>query len=173
MALISRNRTTTYGELRDQIDHLRGGLSSIGVGRGDRVALLCGNGRHFVITYFATVGIDAVVVPLNPLRLAPELENEIASFGAHVVVIEKLSAGTGANADRSQVPTVATVISSEHGSGPKETQSIDELLNADPAPIAADKFIWPTVTKRLRRHWLGRCHQQKRESSGRSRHGAD
>ena len=173
MTLISRNRTTTDGELRGQIDHLCGGFTSIGVGRGDRGALLCGNGRNFVITYFATVGIGAVAVPLNPLGLTPELENEIASVGAKVVVIEKLSAGTWANVDRSQAPTVAKVISSEHGSGSKETQSIDELLNANPAPIAAEKFIWPTVGKRLRRHWLGRGHQQKRESSGRSRHGAD
>ncbi|WP_394939914.1 AMP-binding protein [uncultured Ilumatobacter sp.] len=140
VALISRNRTTTYGELRDQIDHLRGGLASIGVGRGDRVALLCGNGRHFVITYFATVGLGAVAVPLNPLSPAPELETEIAAVGAKVVVIEKLSAGTWANVDRSQVPTVATVISSEHGSGPEGTQSIDELLKADPVPIAEVAF---------------------------------
>lgn len=135
VALISRNRTTTYGELRDQIDHLRGGLASIGVGRGDRVALLCGNGRHFVITYFAAVGLGAIAVPLNPLSPAPELENEIVAVGAKVVVIEKLSAATWSNVDRARVPTVATVISSEHGSGPEGTQSVDGLLEADPVPV--------------------------------------
>ncbi len=136
IALISRNRTTTYGELRDQIDHLRGGLASIGVGRGDRVALLCGNGRHFVITYFATVGLGAVAVPLNPLSPAPELETEIATVGAKVVVIEKLSAATWANVDRARVPTVATVISSEQGSGSDGSLTVDGLLTIDPVAVA-------------------------------------
>ena len=67
VALISRGRETTYGDLRDQIARLRGGLAAIGVERGDRVAMLCGNTRHFVITYFATVGLGAIAVPLNPL----------------------------------------------------------------------------------------------------------
>jgi hypothetical protein len=33
---IGRGRETTYGALRDQIDHLRGGLAGLG-GVGDRV----------------------------------------------------------------------------------------------------------------------------------------
>ncbi|MGE3589955.1 MAG: AMP-binding protein, partial [Ilumatobacteraceae bacterium] len=45
MAVISRGRETTYGELRDQVAHVRGGLAAFGIGPGDRVALLCGNGR--------------------------------------------------------------------------------------------------------------------------------
>ena len=43
VALISRNRETTYGALREQVAVLRGGLAGLGIGRGDRVALLLGN----------------------------------------------------------------------------------------------------------------------------------
>ena len=107
VALISRGRPTTYGTLREQVDRLRGGLAGIGVRRGDRVALLCSNSRHFVVSYLATVGLGAVAVPLNPLSPARELEPEIAQVGATVVVIEKLSAATWANVDRSLVPSVA------------------------------------------------------------------
>ena len=35
-ALISRGRTTTYGELRQQVGSLRGGLIGIGIDPGDR-----------------------------------------------------------------------------------------------------------------------------------------
>ncbi len=45
VALISRNRETTYAELRDQVSRLRGGLAATGVGAGDRVAIMCGNIR--------------------------------------------------------------------------------------------------------------------------------
>ena len=102
IALISRNRPTTYGELRDIVGRLRGGLASIGVERGDRVAFLCGNGVPFVATYLATLGLGAVAVPLNPLSPALEIEPEIDKIGAKVVVIEKLSAATWMNVDRSR-----------------------------------------------------------------------
>jgi acyl-CoA synthetase (AMP-forming)/AMP-acid ligase II len=65
VAVISRNRPTTYGALREQVANMRGALAAIGVGRGDRVALLCPNGRFFVVTYLATLGLGAVAVPLR------------------------------------------------------------------------------------------------------------
>jgi len=135
VALVSRNRETTYGVLRGQIDALRGGLSALGVQRGDRVALLCSNSRHFVITYFATVGLGAVAVPLNPLSPAPELQSEIAAVSAKVVVIEKLSAGTWSNIDRALVPSVQTVVTTEDASSADGMQSIDGLIDTAPVPI--------------------------------------
>jgi long-chain acyl-CoA synthetase len=135
VALISRNRETTYGDLRDQIDHLRGGLASIGVTSGDRVALLCSNSRHFVISYFATLGLGAVVVPLNPLSPSPELESEIATVGASVVVVEKLSATTWGNVDRGAVPTVRAVIGIEGAADGPDTHQLDELLAAEPVAL--------------------------------------
>ncbi len=42
---ISRNRVTTYGELRGQVAAFRGGLAARGIGADDRVAIVCGNGR--------------------------------------------------------------------------------------------------------------------------------
>ncbi len=133
-ALISRSRPTTYGALYEQIDRLRGGLASIGVGDGDRVALLCSNSRHFVITYFAVLGLGAVAVPLNPLSPSPELESEIASVSAKVVVIEKVSTATWNNVDRNAVPSVATVVSCDPSSAPVGSVPIGELLAAEAVP---------------------------------------
>ena len=93
-ALIFNNRATTYGELRDQVDHCRGGLPRSGVESGDRVALLCSNGVHFVVVYLAALGLGAVTVPLNPTSPAPELQSQIAIVGAKVVVVERASAVT-------------------------------------------------------------------------------
>ena len=71
VALISRGRTTTYGELCRQVASFRGALVARGVLPGDRVSLLCGNSRYFVVAYLATVGTGAVAVPLNPMSPAP------------------------------------------------------------------------------------------------------
>ena len=132
IALIHRGQPTTYGQLRDQVDRLRGGLSSLGVRDGDRVALLCSNSDHFVIAYYAALGLGAVVVPLNPLSPAPELEPEIASVGASVVVIEKLSAVTWANVDRSEVPSVTTVVTCDAAHASDGDVLIDDLLAVEP-----------------------------------------
>ncbi len=134
-ALISRGRPTTYGELYEQIERLRGGLSGIGVGDGDRVAVLCSNSRHFVITYFATLGLGAVVVPLNPLSPARELESEISNVSAKVVVIEKVSTATWNNVDRLAVPSVRTVVSCDPSSAPEGAVPIGELLAAAPVDL--------------------------------------
>ncbi|MFZ9483799.1 MAG: AMP-binding protein, partial [Ilumatobacteraceae bacterium] len=92
IALYSRGRPTTYGALRDQVAHLRGGLAELGVGRGDRVALLCGNGRYFVDMYLATLGLGAVAVPLNPASPAPEIEHAVRVTRPSVVVVEPSAA---------------------------------------------------------------------------------
>ena len=60
VAIISRSRPTTYGELRDQVARVRGGLAALGVRRGDRVAVMCSNGRYFVDSYLAVVGLGAI-----------------------------------------------------------------------------------------------------------------
>ena len=39
-AIVSRGVTTSYGELQMQIGAMRGALDGLGVGKGDRVALL-------------------------------------------------------------------------------------------------------------------------------------
>jgi acyl-CoA synthetase (AMP-forming)/AMP-acid ligase II len=87
VAIISRGRATTYGMLRDQVAHLRGGLARLGVQSGDRVALLCSNGRYFVDLYLALLGLGAVTVPLNPASPGPEIERELATVEAKVVVV--------------------------------------------------------------------------------------
>ena len=46
VALVSRGTPTTYGALREQVAALRGGLSALGLGPDDRVALLCANNPH-------------------------------------------------------------------------------------------------------------------------------
>ena len=50
--------------------------------------LLIGNSRHFVVSYLATVGLGAVVVPLNPASPAPELARQIAGVDGRVVIVD-------------------------------------------------------------------------------------
>jgi long-chain acyl-CoA synthetase len=134
IALISRGRPTTYGALRDQVAHARGGLRQLGVQPGDRIVVLCGNGRHFVVIYLAALGLGAVVVPLNPVSPAKEIEREMAVVAPSVVVVEPSAAAAWHAVDRAKVPSIAHVVFTE-GVDPDAEATIETLLAADPVPM--------------------------------------
>ena len=136
VALISRNRETTYGQLREQVDHLRGGLAGLGVSDGDRVAILCANNRYFVITYLAVVGLGAVAVPLNPASPGPEIERELIDVAPAVVVLGPSAVPAWSNVDVGRVPSLRAVVNAESdgATGPGEI-ALDQLLAADPVPV--------------------------------------
>ena len=135
-AIVHRSRTTTYGELRDQVARVRGGLTALGIGRGDRVALVCANSRKFVVTYLATLGIGAVAVPLNPSSPAAEIEREIRAVAATAVLLQTGSAAAWNAIDRSSLPTVQHVIGTD-ADVTGATVSFATLELAEPAGITA------------------------------------
>ncbi|CAB4857584.1 unannotated protein [freshwater metagenome] len=134
VALISRNRATTYGALAEQVAGLRGGLAELGVNEGDRVALLVGNGRFFVVSYLAVLGLGAVAVPLNPSSPAPELTRELATVGASTVIVGPAAVNAWRHIDRAEVPLVQRVIATE-GHELDDATSIDELIMCAPIPV--------------------------------------
>ena len=131
-ALISRNQTITYDELNEQVTRMRGGLAALGVGAGDRVALICGNGHPFVVGYFATLGLGAVVIPLNPTSPAPELQRELAAVGPVVAIIDRSAAASWRDVDATQLAALRTVISVD---GDAADESFEALLEAEPIAV--------------------------------------
>ena len=139
VAIFSRGRPTTYGALRDQIAHVRGGLAAAGLAKGDRIALLCNNGRYFVDLYLAAVGLGAVVVPLNPSSPAPEIERELHTVSAKIVVVDPSAAHAWAQVDRAKVPTVHTVVATETGSLAADMAFDDLLAGEQTPPVEVDQ----------------------------------
>ena len=139
-AIVSRGRTTDYGTLRSQIDGFRGSLIELGVRRNDRVALVCGNSRAFVVSYLATVGLGAIAVPLNPLAPTPELQRELEVVTPTVVVLEAsgMPSFTGLLVDR--LPGLRHVVLTDRQSaasipGSIESHSFDEMTSGTPTPV--------------------------------------
>lgn len=132
-ALVSRGAVHNYGQLRDQIAGFRGALDGLGIGKGDRVAVLCGNTPEFVIAYFACLGLGIVCVPLNPTAPAPELQRELAMVGARAVIVAPAAAGGWNNVDRSTLPNLVHVIAAT-GEVPG-AMLFGELIAHAPAPI--------------------------------------
>jgi len=76
-ALVFMGRVWTYRELMVSAEQLAGQLKALGVQAGDRVVLDMQNCPQLVITHFAVLRIDAVVVPVNPMNRAEELKHYI------------------------------------------------------------------------------------------------
>lgn len=123
-ALLSRGKATSYGELREQVARMRGGLLGVGIGPGDRVALLAANNWYFVSSYLAVVGVGAVAVPLNPASPAPAVQHELQTVGARLAIVGPTGRRAIAGVDIDGVPSLTGVITAA------------DLLAAAPAPVA-------------------------------------
>ncbi len=85
-ALSFYGRDMTYGELNEAIDRFARGLISMGIKKGDRVALFMQNCPQFVISFFGIHRAGAVVISLNPMFKQVELEYQIKDAGAETLV---------------------------------------------------------------------------------------
>ncbi len=82
--------TMTYDELWDAAKRFATALESLGVKRGDRVAVMLPNCPQFVIAFFGASMLGAVVVNTSPLYVARELEHQLRDSGAETLVILNL-----------------------------------------------------------------------------------
>ena len=80
-------KTLTYAQLLAETEKFSAALAGLGVKQGDRVALILPNCPQYVIAYYATVRIGAVIVGNNPLYTARELSHQLNDCGAEVVVV--------------------------------------------------------------------------------------
>jgi len=138
-AIVSRGRTTDYGTLRSQIDGFRGSLIELGVRRNDRVALVCGNSRAFVVSYLATVGLGAIAVPLNPLAPTPELQRELEVVTPTLVVLEASGMPSFSGLLTDRLPGLRHVVLTDRQSAVSipdsiESHSFDEMTTGTPTP---------------------------------------
>lgn len=94
VALVDGSRRLTYGELRDRVASLRGGLMQRGLKVGDRVGIIGENSIAVVEAYLAVLGIGAVAVMLNRNNPEGATAAELAAVGAHMVLVGPGAAAT-------------------------------------------------------------------------------
>ncbi|MFZ5916632.1 MAG: long-chain-fatty-acid--CoA ligase [Chloroflexota bacterium] len=77
----------TYRQLDDLVNRFAAGLQSMGVAKGDRVAVMFPNSPQFVIAAYATWRVGGIVVCCNPLYVAREVEYLVNDSGAETFVV--------------------------------------------------------------------------------------
>ena len=66
-----------------------GALRAAGIGRGERVALMCSNRLEQLETFLACGWIGAIAVPINTAAMGPQIDYYLTNSGASLFVIEE------------------------------------------------------------------------------------
>jgi len=84
-------RQVTYGELNARVNQLAHGLLSLGLRKGDGVAVSVGNRIEHLEIIFATAKIGALAIPLDIKWKALELASVLSAFEPRCIVLDEAS----------------------------------------------------------------------------------
>ncbi|HMK89252.1 MAG TPA: acyl--CoA ligase [Methylocystis sp.] len=106
----------TYQGLRDLAKETVAALNSLGVGRGDRVAIVLPNGPEMAAA-FITIAQGATAAPLNPAYTGDEFEFYMDDLGARALVVESGSSSPAIDAAKKLGVAVLTLTRDPRGAG--------------------------------------------------------
>jgi long-chain acyl-CoA synthetase len=124
-SLIYKNRTITYKELNQAVTSFAGILSTLGINKGDKVALMLPNIPEFVISYFAVVRLGAVAVTLNILSTPYELKYLLSNSDSKVFITTS-SQEKKFEAIKKDIPLCRHIVLTDGPDGEKFFQNADK-----------------------------------------------
>ena len=121
----------TYAGLRAHINNTVLRLNGLGIGRGDRVAIVLPNGPEMATAFVAIAG-GATTAPLNPAYTQDEFAFYLDDLNAKAVVVEKDSGSPAvAAANKLGIPILSLMTRAEYPAGQFELER-PEGYEADP-----------------------------------------
>ncbi len=86
----SDEKPKSYEQIKEEIKSVIYFLQELGVKRGDKVAIYSNNMPNWGVTYFATVSLGAIAVPLLPDFSQEELQNILTHSEAKVIFTSEI-----------------------------------------------------------------------------------
>jgi acyl-CoA synthetase (AMP-forming)/AMP-acid ligase II len=105
----SREDIVSYRAFHDRTDRLAGALAALGIGKGDRIAILLGNGLEIVEIYMAAAKCGAVSIPLNTMFTAREIAYVVNNSRASILMTTSEHIGR-MEALRSSAPSLKHIV---------------------------------------------------------------
>lgn len=100
----------TYRQFRELVDNMRGGLASLGVQPGDRVAFIGDNSVEWAVAAYASYGLGAAFVPMYQAQRPTEWQFILADSSARVVICTNEPTYQTLEAMRDRLPELRHVI---------------------------------------------------------------
>src|SRR6476469_3737538 len=108
LAVVDGSTRLTFAELDAVVDRTAAALAAAGLGKGDRLALLCHNCWQFAVLSFAAARAGVVLVPVNLLLNGDEIAFILDHSGAAAFVVEDALVPTAEKALAASGGSVAT-----------------------------------------------------------------
>ncbi len=118
----------TYRDLAERVRQVALGLRALGVGRGDRVAILSENRPEWVILDLATLAAGAVTVPIYPTLPASQVAHILSDSGAKAIIAENAKQAAKAAQSRESAPDLATIITLDETAAKGGVLSLDGVI---------------------------------------------
>jgi acyl-CoA synthetase (AMP-forming)/AMP-acid ligase II len=112
IVLPEEHRRVTYDNLHQQVQEAAAALASLGIGRGDRVAMALPNGLPTIVGFLAA-SIAGTAAPLNPAYREEEFRFYLKDTGARVILLPR----EGADAARRAAGETVRVVSIDMDGG--------------------------------------------------------
>ncbi len=118
----------SYAKVDEMSGRVAASLVALGLKAGDKVAVQLPNVPHFLFAYFGILKAGMVMVPLNPLLVAPEVAYHLHDSDSRLLItFESFAAPAVAGAR--QIYGLQTYVVSLSGAEPPDgTRPFDELL---------------------------------------------
>jgi long-chain acyl-CoA synthetase len=124
-AIYFKDRTITFAQLDERVNKVANALISLGVEKGDRVAVHTGNRPDFVYGYYGIMRAGGVMVPLNAMYKSSEVQYMASDSGAKVAIVEDALYPVWGPV-RESIPSLSDVMVA--GKVAADTRSFDEVL---------------------------------------------
>jgi long-chain acyl-CoA synthetase len=135
-ATVFQGRRQTYTELVERVARLASGLRSLGMGPGDRVAMLGHNSDRYLEYLFAVPWGDGVLNPVNFRWQAQEIGYSLRESGSVILIIDDPFTQL-AEPIREQAADVAAWVYAGDGPTPAGMVGYEELVSrSEPIPDA-------------------------------------
>ena len=131
VALVHGERRITYGELNRAACALGNHLRLLGLGKGDKVAIMLPNCPEFVIAYFAVQKIGGVAVTLNVQSTPYELRHLLGNSDAQCLITQGELAKRFEEI-KNELPLCRHIIATN---GPDEESPFREIIAKGPFTI--------------------------------------
>jgi long-chain acyl-CoA synthetase len=133
--------TMTWEELRVQVRAIAGGLASLGVSKGDTVALMLNNRPEFISVDLAAVSLGAVPFSIYQTAAPEQIEYVVSDAGARAFVTESMFLEQ-IDRVKESLPELEHVVVVDREGG---TNTLSDLAGVDPAfdPSPISKAIEP------------------------------
>ncbi|KPK52082.1 MAG: long-chain fatty acid--CoA ligase [Myxococcales bacterium SG8_38_1] len=141
----------TYGEWGDRVRRLHTALQKLGVGAGDRVAIISNNNPEWAMGAYASYGLGAAYVAMYESQLDKDWQHIIKDCGAKVLFVANEQIAQRVRSFRDDLPELEHVVVLSGAPQGGEHAFADLLRNEpsdlmDPGPDAIAVFIYTSGT---------------------------